>query len=84
MQNKDLIHKLIEIGAVVDDEKAETLLMAVKALEMWNKLYCWLNDYALGIAPEKETERRQERQIQCDTVREIMTIMDEIEDKAYD
>lgn len=45
MQNKDLIHKLIEIGAVVDDEKAETLLMAVGSIGKWDILKGWLIKY---------------------------------------
>lgn len=45
MQNKDLIHKLIEIGAVVDDEKAETLLMAVDSIGKWDILKGWLTKY---------------------------------------
>lgn len=71
---------------------AETIADAVETLEelpsvnpqpKWDRLYSWLNDMRLGIAPDETTpnDERKERQAQVDVIDDIMEWMIEPQER---
>lgn len=84
MTRQQMFHALIEIGATVDDKKAEILLMAVKEIGLWDKLYLYLNDYALGVAPSELDDEKtyKHREIEYGIITDIIHVMDEMERKV--
>ena len=57
--------------------KRETLKKAIDSLQNWDKLFMYLNDYRLGIAPDESTpeEEVHDREIIRDTIDGIMEEM---------
>ena len=52
--------------------------------EMWNRLYNWLNDMRLGIAPDEtvtDEDERHDRLLQIELIDELMEWMIEQEEK---
>ena len=52
--------------------------------KLWDRLYNWLNDMRLGIAPDEtvtDLNERNDRQLQIDLLDVIMEWMNELEDK---
>lgn len=52
--------------------------------KLWDRLYNWLNDMRLGIAPDEfvtDDNERQDRLLQIDLIDELMEWMDEQEVK---
>lgn len=48
---------------------------------MWDKLYSYLNDWRLGIAPDERTDEdeRHDREIIYKVLSEVMNVMDDME-----
>ena len=70
-----------------DEEQYEALTMAIKTLDQetkWDRLYSWLNDMRLGIAPDEtvtDIDERNVRTAQVDLLDEIMEWMVEQEER---
>lgn len=56
---------------------------AIRCISNWDRLYNYLNDWCLGVAPDETTMRdeRQNRQVMFDTLRAVMETMFELEVK---
>lgn len=51
--------------------------------KLWDRLYNWLNDMRLGIAPDEfvtDDNERQDRLLQIDLIDELMEWMDDQEE----
>ena len=94
MTREEAKHRLLNIERCTpihtreDVRDFEALEMAIKALEQeqkWDRLYSWLNDMRLGIAPDEtvtDIDERNVRTAQVDLLDEIMEWMVEPQERS--